>query len=190
MDSHPGLTLHEITLEVHNNLPQHSTVKVKVVTKVSDLNQTELEHILWTGRGVRSANKIHKVVANNPFEILSTIFSSVEKKLSIAMVTSYATKIPVTHLAATDTMGAEICESWNGIFDQGMIAATRQPKIKVTDRPLQLQVKKSHISHLFISSRSYRGPSRPNTSLLQGSRTLKLAALRTNPRCYKRSNCF
>lgn len=68
------------------------------------LIHTEPENFLSIRGCVRSANDIHKVAGNKPFEILLTSFSTVEKKVTKGMVISFATRSPVIHLDATRTL--------------------------------------------------------------------------------------
>lgn len=72
------------------------------------------------------------MVANKLFEILSTIFSTVEKKIPKGMVIRYAIRIPVIHFAVSGTMVTEICQSLKSMEDEVTEAPIQHLRAKVT----------------------------------------------------------
>lgn len=130
MNHYPEIMCRKLSLCEHGTLLPYKQVRVKVVTKISGLVHMEPKNSLWTGCLVHSANRIHEAFKNEPFEILLTDLSAVEKKLSKDMVISYAKRSLIIHLAVTGSMAAGICESrkFNGGTNNSCthVAATNQ----------------------------------------------------------------
>lgn len=94
---------------------------------------TEHKNFLYNGTCVHSASGISGVMAKNPFEILLSNFSAVERKLPNGVVISYAWKNSFIHLTVTDTIVGGVSESLNSMVDQGMAAiiSTHLPKLLI-----------------------------------------------------------
>lgn len=81
------------------------------MTKNSYLILTKPKHSLWTESRTHPANETHEVAASKPFEILLTVMSAGVKQFFNELMTGYATRGPVTHLAATGILATGICKS-------------------------------------------------------------------------------
>lgn len=171
---------HKVPWGKNITLPPHTQVWVKVVARISGLTYTKPKY----SRRSRSVNRIHKVAANKSLEILLATFSTIEIKISNGMIISYDTRSAAIHSAVSGTMVAGICESLNLTLDQATAAPIRQPRTKVTDLSFAAPDEKTTSFTPTNKEKLYRGPSRPNSALLQDSRTLQPATSGPRPcRC-------
>lgn len=118
---------HIVFLCKHVTLPPYKQDRVKVLTNISGLIQTEPEIGLWAECRVCSANAIHDVDKNKSSEILLTSFSIVEKKLHKRIVISYFTKSPLIYGAVADTTSAAFCKFLNLTVYKSTAVPVRQP---------------------------------------------------------------
>lgn len=98
------------------------------------------------------------MAARKPSQTLLTNSVTVEKKFPNGMVTCYAARSPVVHVAVTDTMAAEIRESLNFMMEHAMAAPIWQPRFEGTDLSFATPSKMITSFCLLIRSRFYLGP--------------------------------
>ena len=94
-------------------LPPFTQVKANVVTQSGGLVHTEPRHSVYQKYQVRAINGVHEVNPEEPFELLLSNFSKVERKFPKGMVIAYAALSPLALIPLAGKAAKEMAQVLN-----------------------------------------------------------------------------
>ena len=94
-------------------LPPFTQVKAQVITQSGGLVHTEPRPSVYQQYQVRGINGVHEVVREEPFDLLLSTFSRVERHLSKGMVVAYAAPSPLALIPLLGPAGREMSQVLN-----------------------------------------------------------------------------
>ena len=94
-------------------LPPFTQVKANVVTQSGGLVHTEPRHSVYQEYQVRASNGVHEVIPEEPFELLLSNFSKVERKFPKGMVIAYAAPSPLALIPLAGKAAKETAQVLN-----------------------------------------------------------------------------
>ena len=94
-------------------LPPFTQVKAQVFTQSGGLVHTEPRHSVYQKYQVRAINGVHEVIPEEPFELLLSNFSKVERRFPKGMVIAYAAPSPLALIPLAGKAAKEMAQVLN-----------------------------------------------------------------------------